>query len=120
MTKAQHLAASDNGTGHFWRQRLTAILITPLTLWLAFSLAQLPGYSLSEFRAWVASPLTAVLLSGYILMGLYHGALGLHVILEDYVGNHRLVAGLCRMVDLLSLALAMISLYSILQLIKGY
>ena len=42
LHKVQGLGASHSGTGHFWRQRVTAVALVPLALWFAYRDAR-PG-----------------------------------------------------------------------------
>jgi succinate dehydrogenase / fumarate reductase, membrane anchor subunit len=85
LGQAQGLGSAKEGVGHWWAQRLTSVALIPLVLWLAFSLACLPGMSYIEFRGWLNSPITATLLVLFLIALFYHLQLGLQVILEDYV-----------------------------------
>jgi succinate dehydrogenase / fumarate reductase membrane anchor subunit len=66
-------------------QRVTALALAPLMLWLAFGLARLPAMSYADAAAWVRSPLTALLLLSALIAIFYHTKLGLQVVIEDYV-----------------------------------
>ena len=45
LHKVQGLGASHSGTGHFWRERLTAVALIPLSLWFAYAMLGLAGTS---------------------------------------------------------------------------
>src|SRR3546814_5199126 len=79
------VCSSDLGVSHWWAQRLTAVALVPLALWLVISLAHLGGVEHRVVQAWVARPVNTVLL--VLLLGtmLYHAQLGLQVVVEDYV-----------------------------------
>ncbi len=94
LARAKGLGAAKEGVTHWWRQRLTALALVPLTLWFCFALAALGDAGYESVRAWVAAPLNAVLLLVSIPATLYHGYLGLQVIIEDYVGDHAWRTGL--------------------------
>ena len=79
------LGSARSGTHHWWMQRVTAVALAPLMLWLAFSVARLSGMGHTAAVQWLASPLNAVLLLGCLLAIFYHGKLGLQVVIEDYV-----------------------------------
>ena len=51
LGRARGLGASHHGVGHWWHQRITAIANIPLMLWLAWSVARMPGWSYEEFTA---------------------------------------------------------------------
>jgi len=80
--------SAKEGTGHFWLQRVTAIAMIPLVLWLCFSIASLPGMTHAEIREWLSQPFTAVLMILLILTGFFHAKLGIQVVIEDYISNH--------------------------------
>ena len=43
LHKVQGLGAPHSGTGHFWRQRVTAVALVPLALWFAYAMLGLAG-----------------------------------------------------------------------------
>jgi len=90
-----HGSAHD-GTHHFIVQRLTALALIPLALWLVIGLVCHTGASHTEFRDWVASFPVALALILTIIATFWHASIGLQVVLEDYV--HR---SLLRMVLLM-------------------
>lgn len=75
----------SGGTGHFWRQRISALALIPLGLWFAFSAASLAGAGHAAAAAFVAKPLNALLLIAFAVTALYHSRLGVQVVIEDYV-----------------------------------
>ncbi|MGV6817126.1 MAG: succinate dehydrogenase, hydrophobic membrane anchor protein [Thiotrichales bacterium] len=107
---------AHSGTTHFWHQRITAILITPLTLWLIYGLASIPAWSLSAFKQWLSSPLSITALTLFILVGYYHAVLGLQVILEDYIASHGLRLTLWLSILLVSLVLGSASIFIVLKM----
>jgi succinate dehydrogenase / fumarate reductase membrane anchor subunit len=90
LNNARGLGAAKDGTHHWWMQRVTAVALLPLTLWLAVSLAQLSGMSYDEARAWLSSPLVAVLVLATVWALFYHAMLGLQVVIEDYIATNSL------------------------------
>ena len=70
---------------HWWLQRVTAVALIPLTLWLAVSIARLAGANHSVFILWVEKPWNAVLILMAIAIAFYHLKVGLDVVIEDYV-----------------------------------
>ena len=79
------LGSAKSGTHHWWMQRVTALALVPLVLWLVWSMARLSALDYDAALAWVRSPTTAVLLISTLLALVYHAKLGLQVVIEDYV-----------------------------------
>ena len=87
------LGSAKEGTEHWWHQRLSAVGLIPLALWLLVALVTLPDLGHATVLAFAARPINAVLL--LLLSGtlLYHSALGTQVVIEDYLhGATKLVA----------------------------
>ncbi len=111
--------SAQKGTGHWWRQRLTAIALIPLGLWFMLSVAAAGDFGYGTTIAWLARPLNAVLLSAFVLTLLYHSKLGVQVVIEDYVSSPRLQAGSLLLSVFIHLLLAMAGVISILRISTG-
>lgn len=85
LGQVRGLGSAKDGTGHFWMQRLTAIALVPLSVWLAFAALGLVGAGHAEVVAWLQQPVPAILMLLLIATGFYHLKLGVQVIIEDYV-----------------------------------
>jgi len=85
LGKARGLGSAKEGASHWWLQRVTAIILIPLSLWFVFSVYVLLGSSYFEARAWVTWPENAFLMTYFICTALYHGYLGAKVVVEDYI-----------------------------------
>lgn len=85
LARATGLGSAKAGFEHWWTERVTAVALVPLTLWFAASMI---AYSDSDYEAfvnWLASPLIVVLMILLLIALFWHTALGLQVIIEDYV-----------------------------------
>jgi succinate dehydrogenase / fumarate reductase membrane anchor subunit len=85
LKKAYGLGTVKHGWHHWLQQRLTALALIPLCIWLAFTLVKLSQQAYQSVVAWFQQPLNTVLLSLFIILGIYHACLGVQVIIEDYV-----------------------------------
>ena len=85
LAKARGLGSAKTGTAHWWMQRVTAVALIPLSFWLILFIQQLFTASYDEIRQWLMSPLNFTLLLAWAFTGFYHAALGLQVVIEDYV-----------------------------------
>ncbi len=88
LGKVRGLGAAKSGTHHWWMQRMTAVGMLLLGLFLVASLAQGVAGSHELFTAWLAQPWVAVLMLLFVLTLFYHVRLGLQVLIEDYVHDH--------------------------------
>ena len=82
---ARRLGASGSGVHHWWLQRVTAIALVPLSIWFLFFLGAMVHASYPMVLAAIAQPVRAMLLIVLSVGLFWHGALGLQVIIEDYV-----------------------------------
>ncbi|RLA18814.1 MAG: succinate dehydrogenase, hydrophobic membrane anchor protein [Gammaproteobacteria bacterium] len=85
LAKARGLGSAKTGTAHWWMQRVTAVALIPLSFWLILFIDQLFHASYSEIKQWLVSPVNFTLLLAWAFTGFYHAALGLQVVIEDYV-----------------------------------
>ncbi|PZO10931.1 MAG: succinate dehydrogenase, hydrophobic membrane anchor protein [Lysobacteraceae bacterium] len=85
LSTAKGLGSAKDGTGHWWNQRLTAIALALLTPWFIYVSVGLLGAGQDQVRSAIAQPMTATLLSAFVLSLFWHARLGLQVVVEDYV-----------------------------------
>ena len=116
LSQVKGLGSAKGGSGHFWVQRLTAIGLVPLVLWLSFSIAALPGMDYVSIREWISSPFTSILLILFVITGFYHAKLGLQTVIEDYIGNHSTRTVMIIVVSFLAAILAVTGVFSILRI----
>jgi succinate dehydrogenase / fumarate reductase membrane anchor subunit len=85
LRRARWLGSAKEGVDHWWIQRVTAVALVPLTLWLAASLIALTGSDYNTFVAWLRAPYATILMILLLIALLHHMALGLQVVVEDYI-----------------------------------
>jgi succinate dehydrogenase / fumarate reductase membrane anchor subunit len=85
LAKVRGLGSAKAGTGHFWMQRITAITLIPLSLWMVSFTEQLLDSTYQEVIVGLSGPLDVSLAVAWIIAAFYHAALGLQVVIEDYV-----------------------------------
>ncbi len=118
LSRVKGLGSAREGTTHFWSQRLTALVLTPLLLWFCFSLAALPvGHA--TLVAWVAQPAVAVTLILLILATFYHAQLGLQIVIEDYVSTHSTRTVSIIIMSFLCLLFGVIGVVAVLKIALG-
>ena len=119
LAKARGLGSAKDGTHHFWVQRLTAVALIPLTVWLALSLASIATAGQAEVVAWMKSPLSATLMVCFIMAGFWHMKLGLQVVIEDYVHAESIKITCLILNNLITIFLALAASLSVLKMLLG-
>ena len=87
LRRVTYLGSAKGGSGHWFAQRVSAMALVLLGLWLVFALATMDGATHANVVAWLSSPLAASLAVLLVLTAAWHAALGLQVVIEDYVGD---------------------------------
>ena len=85
LAKALGLGSAKSGVQHWWLQRITAIGLLPLTLWVVWAAVTMGGAEHAIALAWMSNPINAALLLIWTVVMLYHAQLGIQVVVEDYV-----------------------------------
>jgi len=83
--RVRGLGSAKHGSGHWLRQRYTAVGNLLLVLWMLFSLVALPGLDYDSVTTWISNPLVAVPLMLMLVSIFLHLRLGMQVMLEDYI-----------------------------------
>ena len=71
-------------------QRLTAVILIPLTFWFVYQCVILSNYEYDQIKSFFYSKINASLFFILIIAMLYHAKLGNETIVEDYVTSHNL------------------------------
>jgi succinate dehydrogenase / fumarate reductase membrane anchor subunit len=85
VARAIGLGSAEEGVGARRAERVTADALVPLTLWFAASIITHTRSDYATFIVWLRTPLTAILMILLLIALFYHMALGLQVVIEDYV-----------------------------------
>lgn len=85
LTKARGLGSAKDGVRAWWLERVSAVALVPLSLWLTASLIAFRGRNHAEFITWLSDPLASLLMILLLLALFVHLALGLKVVIEDYL-----------------------------------
>jgi succinate dehydrogenase / fumarate reductase membrane anchor subunit len=119
VARLQARGSTRHGFAEWKLQRLTALANLPLLLWLVLSLVGLSGSGYEEVRAWLAGPLPTTLLCLTIVATVWHARIGVQVIVEDYVHDHRVAVAALVALRLAAVALAALGLVAVLKVSFG-
>ncbi len=75
---------------HWLLQRVTAIILVPLTFQLILFLDVYLNSPRQQTIDWLTTSLNMVSIAGWLVIVFYHSALGLQVVFEDYIGDTKL------------------------------
>lgn len=115
LGRARGLGSAKSGVNHWWVQRVTGVALVPLSLWFICAALRLIGASHEAVLAWIGGPVPVVLFIALVLATFYHLALGLQVVIEDYVPGE-----LARMTTLLVIkgAIVLLTLACLVSILK--
>ncbi len=85
LGRAMGLGSAKEGAEHWWMARVSAVALIPLTLWFVASIIAHTGSDYVTFIVWLRMPLVSILMVLLLIALFYHTALGLQVVIEDYV-----------------------------------
>lgn len=116
---ARGLGSAKDGTHHFVVQRVTAIALIVLTVYVLGLIVSWIGGDYASVRASVANPCNAVLLSAFVIAMFWHAKLGIQVIIEDYVHTAGLAVASQILVVFVCALAAMASVLAIIRIALG-
>lgn len=85
LKRAEGLGSARHGSGTWRAERLTSIALVPLTLWFIASVISLEGATRADMVAWLHAPVPLILILCLSVATFWHMALGLTVVIEDYI-----------------------------------
>jgi len=85
IARARGLGSAKEGVAHWWAQRMTALALIPLGIWFVASVVCLAGADHAAITQWLSAPFTLGALALTLFAAFYHAALGLQVVIEDYI-----------------------------------
>ncbi len=87
LGRVRGLGSAKTGTEEWFKERLTALALVPLTVWFVASLISGIGDDYETLKAWMSVPGHMAMMILVVFVTYWHGALALVVIVEDYVHN---------------------------------
>ena len=115
LARVRGLGSAKSGLHHWWHQRLTAIALVPLMVVTIMLIANIGTLDYAGATALMANPFVAALMLLLVLVGFYHAAMGLQVVIEDYVAAEGKRMAAIIMVKMALFALATLTILSILK-----
>ncbi|SFK65775.1 succinate dehydrogenase, hydrophobic membrane anchor protein [Lysobacter sp. cf310] len=119
LKTARGLGSAKDGTHHFVVQRVTAVALIFLSLYVLGLVISWIGGDYATVRASVAHPCNAVLLVAFLIAMFWHAKLGLQVIIEDYVSHHGLALASQLAVVFICVLAALASVLAVIRIALG-
>ncbi len=116
LANARGHGSAKSGTEHWWFQRLTALLLIPLVIWLLYTVIAIVGQPYQVIQVYFSQWLNSVLAIALVITLFRHVQSGLQVVIEDYVHSQPLETILQLLVKLFALAGTITALLAIIRL----
>ena len=116
LAQARGLGAAKSGLSHWWHQRLTAIAMVGLVAWMCALVVMLAGADFESAMRLLSHPINAATLILFVGVGFWHSALGLQVVLEDYVAHEGIRLTMIIALRMVLILLGAISMLSLLKI----
>lgn len=118
LGRALGLGSAKDGVADWWFERVSAVALVPLTVWFTASIVAHTGGDYETLIAWLKAPVSTALIMLLLIALFYHTALGLQVVIEDYVHSGLKIVALIGM-RLGCVALAVAGILAALRIAFG-
>jgi succinate dehydrogenase / fumarate reductase membrane anchor subunit len=119
LSRVRYLGSAHEGTGHFWRQRLTGAANAILVIALIAVVVSLIGEPYDAVAARLGSPFVAALFILFFISAAIHMRIGLQVVVEDYIHGEGLKVVLLAASTFFSIGVAAVAILACLKLALG-
>ena len=85
LARARGLGAAKHGAAHWLSERITSILLAPLSVWAVFAGFRLAAVDYPTAVEWLQKPFNAVMLLLLVAVSFIHMHAGMRVVVEDYI-----------------------------------
>ncbi len=119
LKTARGLGSAKDGTHHFIVQRITAVALVFLGLYVLGLVVFNAGADYSTVRATVANPFNATVLVAFLVAMFWHAQLGLQVIVEDYVHTPGLAVASQLLIRFICALAAIASVLAVIRIALG-
>jgi succinate dehydrogenase / fumarate reductase membrane anchor subunit len=85
LGRARGLGSAKHGAGHWISERVSAIALVPLVVWMVYGVLRLAAGDYGFAVHWVQEPLNATLTVLLFAISFWHMHAGMRVVVEDYI-----------------------------------
>jgi succinate dehydrogenase / fumarate reductase membrane anchor subunit len=117
--RARGLGSAKHGAGHWVSERVSAIALVPLVIWMVYGILRLSAGDYGFAVHWVQDPLNATLTVLIFAISFWHMHAGVRVVVEDYIHKTLTKTGLL-LINLFICGLAgALAIFSVLKVALG-
>ena len=116
LHQAKGWGSAKSGTGHFWWQRVTAVILALLVPYIVFLVARIAGSDHETIATVIAKPWNAIIFTVFAIAMFWHAKLGLQVVIEDYIHDRAMHLALRILLILGSLVGVLSAIYAIARI----
>jgi succinate dehydrogenase / fumarate reductase membrane anchor subunit len=116
LGRALGLGSAKEGVMHWWGQRLSAVALIPLSLWFVAALIALTGSDRARIVGWLHAPFPAIVTILLFAVAFYHMALGVQVVIEDYIHTEWLKISALVLNKFVAFVLAVSGIFAVLRI----
>ena len=119
LGQARGLGSAKHGASHWVAEKVSAIALVPLVVWMVYAVLQLAAGDYGFAVHWIQSPLNATLVVLTLAISFWHMHAGLRVVVEDYI-HKTLTKSALLLINLFVCGLAgALAIFSILKVALG-
>ena len=85
LGRARGLGSAKHGAGHWVSERVSAIALVPLVIWMVYGVLRLSAGDYGFAVHWLQDPLNATLTALTFAVSFWHMHSGVRVVVEDYI-----------------------------------
>lgn len=119
LNRVLGLGSAKNGVEHWWAQRLSAVALALLGLWLVFAFLGLQDLGYSTVTTWIRSPVSSILMILTLLTLGYHSQLGVQMVIEDYVHTAAVKVSALILTTFVHIGIVVAGVFGVLKIALG-
>ncbi len=119
LNRVLGLGSAKDGVEHWWAQRLTAVALALLGLWLVYAFVGLADLRYDTVVNWLRAPSASILMILTLLTLGYHSQLGVQIVIEDYVHSSGLKVSALILTTFLHIGVVVAGIFAVLKVAFG-
>jgi len=119
LNRVLGLGSAKDGVEHWWAQRLSAVALALLGLWLVFAFIGLADFRHDTVVNWLQAPSASILMILTLLTLGYHSKLGVQIVIEDYVHASGLKVAALILTTFVHIGIVVAGVFAVLKVALG-